>query len=274
MSRERLDIIICRRGILDSRERARAAVMCGEIFVDGHRIVKPGTPVDENCAIEHRGQKLAYCSRGGLKLEKALDSFGVSPEGRICLDCGASTGGFTDCLLQRGAAHVYAADVGYGQLAWRLRADTRVTVMDRTNVRHMTPDMLPRPVSLVTADVSFISLALILPAIRPLYGDDGGETICLIKPQFEAGRGKVGKKGVVRDADTHAQVLRSFADSAREAGFATRALTYSPVKGPNGNIEYLGLLAPGGAEDTPTAWDVEETVRTAHEALNAGGART
>jgi 23S rRNA (cytidine1920-2'-O)/16S rRNA (cytidine1409-2'-O)-methyltransferase len=246
--------------------------MSGEVFVDGRRADKPGAPVDENCGIEYRGGGRKYVSRGGLKLEKALDFFEVSPEGRVCLDCGASTGGFTDCLLRRGAARVYAVDVGYGQLAWSLRTDPRVTVMERTNIRYVTADMLPEPVELAVLDVSFISLALVLPVIRALT-PDGAQAVCLIKPQFEAGRGKVGKKGVVRDIQTHIEVLRGFGRNAESAGFAFFGLTFSPVKGPEGNIEYLGLLTAGGkAAEKP---DITAVAEQAHRALDRpDGARS
>ncbi|MDR1299209.1 MAG: TlyA family RNA methyltransferase [Oscillospiraceae bacterium] len=264
MSRVRLDILLTQRGIFDSRERARAAIMSGEVFVDGHRAEKPGTAVDEGLPVEYRGGR-KYVSRGGLKLEKALDFFGIAPQGRVCLDCGASTGGFTDCLLQRGAARVYAVDVGYGQLAWRLRNDGRVAVIERTNIRYVTSDIIPEQIDIAVADVSFISLALVLPAVRPLVAE-GGEAVCLIKPQFEAGRDKVGKRGVVRDAQTHIEVLRGFASGAHSAGFALRGLTFSPIKGPEGNIEYLGLLSAGGAEDADC--DISATVRLAHDELD------
>jgi 23S rRNA (cytidine1920-2'-O)/16S rRNA (cytidine1409-2'-O)-methyltransferase len=263
-----LDVLLGRRGILDSRERARAAIMSGEVFVDGRRVDKPGAPVDESCGIEYRGGGGRYVSRGGLKLEKALDFFSVSPEGRVCLDCGASTGGFTDCLLRRGAARVYAVDVGYGQLAWSLRIDPRVTVMERTNIRYVTADALPEPVELAVIDVSFISLALVLPVIRSLT-PDGAQAVCLIKPQFEAGRGKVGKKGVVRDMETHLEVLRGFARNAQLAGFAFCGLTFSPVKGPEGNIEYLGLLSAGGAPAADP--DIASVAEQAHRELGRPG---
>ncbi|MDR1589402.1 MAG: TlyA family RNA methyltransferase [Oscillospiraceae bacterium] len=269
MSRVRLDVLLGRRGILESRERARAAIMSGEVFVDGRRADKPGAPVDESCGIEYRGGTRKYVSRGGLKLEKALDFFAVSPDGLVCLDCGASTGGFTDCLLRRGAARVYAVDVGYGQLAWSLRNDPRVTVMERTNIRYVTADIIPEPIELAVIDVSFISLALVLPVVRALT-PDGARTICLIKPQFEAGRGKVGKKGVVRDIGTHIEVLRGFARHAQSAGFVFRGLTFSPVKGPEGNIEYLGLLSAGGkaSGEADGAPDIAAVAERAHNALN------
>ncbi len=264
MSKKRLDVLLCDKGLFPSRERARAAVMSGDVYVDGQRELKPGTQVKPDAGIEVRGETLKYVSRGGLKLEKALDHFGVSPAGRICLDCGASTGGFTDCLLQRGAVKVYAADVGYGQLAWTIRNDARVVVLERTNVRYLTKEQVPEPISLTVIDVSFISLGLILPPVRALLGEDG-EVVCLVKPQFEAGRDKVGKKGVVREAQTHAEVLRAFTETAERLGFVVRALTFSPIKGPEGNIEFLGHLAVSGVSDVV---DIDRLVDDAHKVLN------
>lgn len=264
MSGERLDLLLVRRGLLDGRERARAAVMSGQVYVDGRRVDKPGTQVDGDCELEYRGGGKKYVSRGGEKLKKALVFFGVSPDGATCLDCGASTGGFTDCLLQGGARRVYAVDVGYGQLAWSLRTDPRVVVMERTNIRYVTREDVPEPVELAVIDVSFISLALVLPAVRGLLAD-GGRVVCLIKPQFEAGRGKVGKKGVVRDLETHVDVLRGFTDNAGRADFNVQGLTFSPLKGPEGNIEYLGLLSDGGAGEAP---DIRGVAMEAHLALD------
>ena len=260
MKGTRLDARAYELGLFESRERAKAAVMSGVVYVDGQRELKPGTPVQNDSSIEVRGSTLPYVSRGGLKLEKALDVFGVSPEGKTCIDCGASTGGFTDVLLQRGAVRVYAVDVGYGQLAWSLRNDPRVVVMERTNVRRLTPDQIPDKLALGVIDVSFISLRLVLPAVRPLLTADG-EVICLVKPQFEAGRDKVGKKGVVRDASTHTDVLNTFITDAESAGFHVKSLTFSPVRGPEGNIEFLAHLSQ---EDTAAVIDVEATVRAAH----------
>ena len=205
-----------------------------------------------------------YVSRGGLKLEKALDFFGVSPDGKICIDCGASTGGFTDCLLQHGAARVYAVDVGYGQLAWSLRSDPRVVTMERTNVRYLTPEQVPERMRLAVIDVSFISLGLVLPAVRTLLTEDG-EVVCLIKPQFEAGRDKVGKKGVVREEATHRDILFKFMENAEKAGFRVKSLTFSPIKGPEGNIEFLGYLCAGGAG---SELDPARVVLEAHETLD------
>ena len=204
-----------------------------------------------------------YVSRGGQKLEKALTHFAVSPEGRICIDCGASTGGFTDCLLKSGAKLVYAIDVGYGQLAWTLRNDPRVITMERTNIRYVTSDMLEIKPEFAVIDVSFISLALVLPVIRELLTNES-EVICLIKPQFEAGRGKVGKKGVVRDPATHKEVLGAFIENADKSGFVIKGLTYSPVKGPKGNIEYLAYLLTQGES---SRIDIDTVVKESHSLL-------
>jgi 23S rRNA (cytidine1920-2'-O)/16S rRNA (cytidine1409-2'-O)-methyltransferase len=270
MSRKRLDVLLCEKNLVDSREKARAAIMSGAVYVNGNRALKPGTMVPEDGALEMRGEPIKYVSRGGLKLEKALDFFGVSPEGKICVDCGASTGGFTDCLLQRGAARVYAVDVGYGQFAWSLRNDPRVVTLERTNARYLTEAQIPEKIGLAVADVSFISLGLIFPALSPLL-DDGGEIVCLIKPQFEAGREKVGRRGVVRDEETHAEVLCKFMEDAEKAGLAVKNMTFSPIKGPEGNIEFFGYLS--AIKDKPEAdpapaHDVRRLVREAHLALD------
>lgn len=241
MSKQRLDIYLFENGMAESRERAKATIMSGVVFVNGQRADKPGMTIDTESKVEVKGHTLKYVSRGGLKLEKALKFFGVSPEGKICIDCGASTGGFTDCLLQGGAKKVYSIDVGYGQLAWSLRNDERVVSMERTNIRYVTREQVPDPIDLAVIDVSFISLKLVLPVIRELL-DEHGEMLCLIKPQFEAGRDKVGKKGVVRELSTHIEVLENFLENAKNAGFYVENITYSPIKGPEGNIEYLGHL--------------------------------
>ena len=209
MKKERLDVLLTQLGLCDSRERAKAEIMSGTVFVDGQRADKPGTAYPPDAQIEMRGSSIGFVSRGGLKLEKALQVFPVMPEGKVCMDCGASTGGFTDCLLKRGAVRVYAVDVGYGQLAWSLRTDPRVVNMERTNARYLQPEDIPEPIDLAVIDVSFISLNLILPAIQQLLKPDG-EIICLIKPQFEAGKDRVGKKGVVRDREVHLDVLITF----------------------------------------------------------------
>ncbi len=249
MKKVRLDQLITEHGLAPSRERAKAVIMAGEVFVDGQRVDKPGTPVDPEKQIEVRGASLPYVSRGGLKLEKALRVFSVDPSGKTCLDCGASTGGFTDVLLKNGARRVYAVDVGYGQLAWSLRSDERVVNMERTNARYLTRNDIPEEIDLAVMDLAFISVRLVIPAAAALLRADG-EIICLIKPQFEAGRENVGKKGVVRDEHVHLQVLRDFIDFVPSAGLTLMNLDYSPIKGPEGNIEYLALLKKGAYQTT------------------------
>ena len=246
MNKTRLDVLLVERGIAESRERAKALIMSGNVFVAGSRAEKPGTQVGADVTVEARSAP-EFVSRGGRKLDKALKFFGVSPEGRVCIDCGASTGGFTDCLLKNGAKLVYAVDVGYGQLAWSVRSDPRVVAMERTNVRHVTADMFGARPELAAIDVSFISLRLVLPVVRGLLAG-GGEALCLIKPQFEAGRGLVGKKGVVRDPGTHKSVLDAFVRDSLQSGFHPNGLTHSPVRGPEGNIEFLGWLRTEGAD--------------------------
>ena len=262
--KERLDVLLVQRGLCDSRSRAQALIMSGEVYVEGQKCDKAGTSVDVEANIEVRGNHCPYVSRGGLKLEKALRDFGVDPTDYVCSDSGASTGGFTDCLLQKGAKKVFAIDVGYGQLAWSIRTDPRVVCMERTNIRYVTPEQLGEPLDLSVVDVSFISLKIVLPAIKALLKPTG-QVLCLIKPQFEAGKDKVGKKGVVRDPAVHAEVLENFLALAKELEFTVRNLTFSPVKGPEGNIEFLGhlsMLPEGGI--TP---NVSELVAAAHEAL-------
>ena len=248
MKKERLDVLLVQRGLSSSRERAKADIMSGLVYVAGQRVDKAGTSVPEDSEIELRGSSLAFVSRGGLKLEKALDTFGVTPNGKICVDCGASTGGFTDCMLKRGAEKVYAIDVGYGQLAWSLRSDERVVVMERTNIRYVTHEQVPDDIQLAVIDVSFISLRIVLPDVKALLAPDG-EIVCLIKPQFEAGKEKVGKKGVVRDISVHKEVLRDFVTNAEALGFGVKGITFSPIKGPEGNIEYLGWLQQDGVSN-------------------------
>ena len=262
--KERLDVLLTQKGLCDSRSRAQALIMSGEVYVNGLKCDKAGTPVEVEAQIEIRGNACPYVSRGGLKLEKALRDFGVDPAGFVCSDSGASTGGFTDCLLQKGAKKVFAIDVGYGQLAWSIRTDERVVCMERTNIRYVKPEDLGEPLDLSVVDVSFISLRIVLPAIKSLLKPTG-QIVCLIKPQFEAGKDKVGKKGVVRDAAVHEEVLNSFLSLAAELGLTVRNLTFSPVKGPEGNIEFLGYLSmlPQGAM-TP---DVKAIVAAAHETL-------
>lgn len=263
MAKIRLDQVVFDQGLAESREKAKALIMAGSVYVNGEKQTKPGVSVAPDVTVEVRGAKLPYVSRGGLKLEKALDVFGIDPTGYVCVDCGASTGGFTDCLLQRGARHVYAVDVGYGQLAWSLRSDGRVTVMERTNARNLTPDMFPERMDMAVMDMSFISLRLVLPAVRTLLTEQG-QVVCLVKPQFEAGRDKVGKKGVVRDPEVHREVLEDFVASAGDLGFAVAGLDYSPVRGPEGNIEYLAWLKTGGES---AAVDCAAVVRSSHAEL-------
>jgi len=270
MDKERLDVLVHARGLAESRESAKAAIMSGNVYVGGNRADKPGHefPIDADIEVKTAP---AYVSRGGLKLEKALAEFSIDPDGVVCLDCGASTGGFTDCLLKRGAKLVYAVDVGYGQLAWKIRIDPRVRVMERTNIRHATAGMFDPKPGLAVIDVSFISLKLVLPVVKQILTPKGG-AVCLIKPQFEAGRDKVGKKGVVRDPETHRSVLMSFISNASSERFAVIGITHSPVKGPEGNIEFLSYLRKseeGGAGLYPDAHTIDpaEAVKKAHEEL-------
>jgi len=239
--KKRLDILMVERGLAPGRDRAKALVMEGVVYVGGQKSQKPGEEYGSEAEIEVRGKRMPYVSRGGLKLEKAVKVFGITARDMVCADIGASTGGFTDCLLKHGAKRVYAVDVGYGQLAWELRADERVVALERTNARYLTGKEIPEPLDMISIDVSFISLTLLIPVLSGLLGEDG-RMLCLIKPQFEAGRENVGKKGVVRDGAVHEQVIGKVADFAVSNGLATVGLDYSPVKGPNGNIEYLLYL--------------------------------
>ncbi len=260
----RLDVLLTEKGFQESRQRAQATIMSGLVYVNGQRVDKPGTAVDPEAEIEVRGSTLRYVSRGGLKLEKAMDVWPIELKGKICMDVGASTGGFTDCMLQNGAAKVYAVDVGYGQLAWSLRSDGRVVCLERTNARYLDRETIPEEPEFSSVDVSFISLKLILPAIAGVL-KDGGEAVCLVKPQFEAGREKVGKKGVVRDPAVHREVLEHFLEHARESGFTVLDLSWSPVRGPEGNIEYLGWLRK--AEWQEKAFDLTALVEASHKEL-------
>ena len=265
--KKRLDVLLTEQGYAENRTKAQAIIMSGIVYVDGQKADKPGTAYEETVSIEVRGGACPYVSRGGLKLEKALRDFGVKPEGFVCSDSGASTGGFTDCLLQQGARKVFAIDVGYGQLDWKIRSDPRVVVMEKTNIRYVTPEQMGEPLDLSVVDVSFISLKIVLPAIRALLKPTG-QVLCLIKPQFEAGREKVGKKGVVREKSTHVEVLQGFVELADSLGFHILGLTYSPVKGPEGNIEFLGHLS---LNDVPGICpDVVDVVEQAHAALDKG----
>lgn len=262
--KERLDVLLVSRGLAETRTKAQAIIMSGDVYVGGQKADKPGMSYEDTVEIEVRGQACPYVSRGGLKLEKALRDFGVDPTGYVCSDSGASTGGFTDCLLQQGAAKVFAIDVGYGQLAWKIRQDPRVVCMERTNIRYVQPEDLGEPLDLSVVDVSFISLKIVLPAIARLLKPTG-QVLCLIKPQFEAGKEKVGKKGVVRDPAVHQEVLEHFVALADELGFTIRNLTFSPVKGPEGNIEFLGHLSrEARVRNVP---DLAALVAEAHETL-------
>ncbi len=264
-NKKRLDVLLTEQGYADSRAKAQAIIMAGLVYVDGQKADKAGISYEDTVAIEVRGAVCPYVSRGGLKLEKALRDFGVKPDGFVCSDSGASTGGFTDCLLQQGAAKVFAIDVGYGQLDWKIRSDPRVVVMERTNIRYVTPEQIGEPLDLSVIDVSFISLKIVLPTIKTLLKPEKGQVLCLIKPQFEAGKEKVGKKGVVREASTHKEVLDDFVAQADQLGFTILGLTFSPVKGPEGNIEFLGHLTLAEAEGIRP--DTAAVVAQAHETL-------
>ena len=262
--KDRLDILLVKRGLAESREKAKAVIMSGIVYVDGQKEDKAGQTFADTANIEVRGSTLKYVSRGGLKLEKAMECFDVSVKDKVCMDIGASSGGFTDCMLQNGAKKVYAVDVGHGQLAWKLRNDTRVVVMEKTNIRYVKPEDIGESIDFASIDVSFISLSKVLPAAYNLLGERG-EIVALIKPQFEAGREKVGKKGVVREKATHIEVIQNCFAYAKENGFFVRELEFSPVKGPEGNIEYLYHLVKSGDVDSDI--DIEAVVNTAHEKL-------
>ena len=262
--KKRLDVLLNEQGYAENRTKAQAIIMSGIVYVDGQKADKPGTSYEESVQIEVRGTACPYVSRGGLKLEKALRDFGVRPVGYVCSDSGASTGGFTDCLLQQGASKVFAIDVAYGQLDWKIRSDPRVVVMEKTNIRYVTPEQLGEPLDLSVVDVSFISLKSVLPAIKTLLKPEG-QVLCLIKPQFEAGKDKVGKKGVVRDPAVHEEVLQNFISLAKSLDFTIRNLTFSPVKGPEGNIEFLAHLSMQPGEDSYLA--PGDLVAQAHAAL-------
>ena len=263
-SKTRLDVLLVERGLVPTRQKAQAIIMAGSVFVMGQRVDKPGTAVLHDAPIEVHGHTLRYVSRGGLKLEKAMQTFPITLEEKICADVGASTGGFTDCMLQNGAKRVYAVDVGYGQLDWKLRSDERVVCLERTNARYLSTEQIPEPLDFSSIDVSFISLKLIFPALYPLLRE-GGEIACLIKPQFEAGREKVGKKGVVRDPAVHLEVLQRFLLHAKENNFTVLGMTYSPIRGPEGNIEYLGFLRKSSEPDA--VLDLPSLVEASHNEL-------
>lgn len=266
--KERLDVLLVKRALAPSREKAKAVIMEGSVYVNGQKEDKAGSMFEENVQVEVRGKTLKYVSRGGLKLEKAVKQFGLSFADKICMDIGASTGGFTDCMLQNGAKKVYAVDVGYGQFAWTLRNDPRVVCMEKTNIRYVTPKDIDDVLDFASVDVSFISLTKVLEPAKELLADNG-EMVCLIKPQFEAGREKVGKKGVVRDKKVHLQVIERVTDFARQAGFHILDLEFSPVKGPEGNIEYLMYIRKDGSGLKEEAADCAAVVEAAHAALDS-----
>ena len=266
--KERLDVLLVNRNLAESREKAKAIIMSGIVYVDGQKEDKAGTMFEDTVSVEVRGHTLAYVSRGGLKLEKAMTHFGVTLNGKICMDVGASTGGFTDCMLQNGAVKVYSVDVGHGQLAWKLRNDERVVCMEKTNIRYVTPEDIPDRIQFASIDVSFISLTKVLGPVKELLTEDG-QIVCLLKPQFEAGREKVGKKGVVREKSTHLEVIESVIAFAKSIGFGILNLEFSPIKGPEGNIEYLLYLQnhPELADEKGVEIDPKTIVEEAHNTL-------
>lgn len=265
--KKRLDVLIFEKGLCESREKAKAVIMAGLVYVNNQKADKCGSTYEEDVNLEVRGPALKYVSRGGLKLEKALEVFPIELEGAVAMDIGASTGGFTDCMLQNGASKVYSIDVGYGQLAWKLRQDARVVNMERTNFRKVTPDMIEDKIDFFSVDVSFISLKLILPVVRPLL-KDAGQGVCLIKPQFEAGREKVGKKGVVRDKAVHTEVIEVIRAFALDSGFDVLGLDFSPVKGPEGNIEYLIHIKKSDNPESFAEITSRELSELSHSALD------
>ena len=265
--KERLDILLVNKGLAPSREKAKAMIMEGNVFVDNNREDKAGSTFDVNASIEVKGNTLKYVSRGGLKLEKAMTHFGITLEGKVCMDIGASTGGFTDCMLQNGAVKVYAVDVGYGQFAWKLRQDERVVCMEKTNIRYVTPEDIGEPVDFSSIDVSFISLTKVLGPVKEILSP-GGEVVALIKPQFEAGRDRIGKKGVIHDPKVHEDVLREIVEFAPSIGWQVQQLDYSPIKGPEGNIEFLGKITVRTHETEPVTPEIiHELVKKAHQEL-------
>ena len=269
--KERLDVLLVKRGFYQSRERAKASIMAGIVYVDGQKSDKAGNQVDENAEIFVKENLCPYVSRGGLKLEKSMRLWPIRLEDAVCMDIGASTGGFTDCMLQNGAVKVYSVDVGYGQLAWSLRNDPRVVNLERTNIRYITEEQVPELIDFISVDVSFISLTLVLPVAWKLL-KEGAEMVCLVKPQFEAGKDKVGKKGVVREPQIHREVIEKVVDCAQQLGFSVMGLDFSPIKGPEGNIEYLLFLQkPVGAEQAQLCLNegsVGQVVQNAHESLS------
>lgn len=265
--KERLDILLVEKGICESREKAKTNIMAGLIFVDGQRVDKAGEKVKVDADIVFKGEKLKYVSRGGLKLEKAMNTFGIDLTDKVCMDIGASTGGFTDCMLQNNASKVFAVDVGYGQFAWKLRTDERVVCMEKTNIRYVTPEDIGIALDFASIDVSFISLRTIMPAVKALLGDKG-EVVALIKPQFEAGRDKVGKKGVVRDKEVHLEVINTIINFLMENEFNVLGLSYSPIKGPEGNREYLVYFTKDkDKEGSFELSQIEDVVNESHSQL-------
>lgn len=265
--KKRLDVLLVEKGFFESREKAKAVIMSGCVYVNNQKADKAGSNYDENAAVEVRDNRMRYVSRGGYKLEKAMEVFPISLEGKVTMDIGASTGGFTDCMLQNGAKKVYAVDVGYGQLAWKLRNDERVVNLERTNMRYVTEEQVPEPVDFFSVDVAFISLELILPAARGVCADDA-QAVCLIKPQFEAGRENVGKNGVVRDQKVHQSVVQGIIDFCLQNGFSVCGLDYSPIKGPQGNIEYLLYIKRSDTPEDLLNTTASEVVTASHEALD------
>ena len=265
--KERLDVLLVNRGLAPSREKSKTMIMEGNVFVENQREDKAGATFDTEAEITVKGNTLKYVSRGGLKLEKAMTHFGITLEGKVCMDIGASTGGFTDCMLQNGAVKVYSVDVGYGQFAWKLRQDPRVVCMEKTNIRYVTPADIDDVLDFASVDVSFISLTKVLIPARELLRD-GGEMVCLIKPQFEAGREKVGKKGVVRDKAVHEEVVERIIEFASQNGFFVKNLEYSPIKGPEGNIEYLVYIRKDETGGVDAAVDIKAVVDAAHGELD------
>mgnify|MGYP000028973681 CR=1 FL=1 len=263
----RLDQYLVQHGLTQSRERAKALIMSGIVFVNEQKVDKAGEMIKEDAKVEVRGHDIGYVSRGGLKLEKAMKCFPLTPNGKVCMDIGASTGGFTDCMLQNGAVKVYSVDVGYGQFAWKLRQDPRVVCMEKTNIRYVTPADIDDVLDFASVDVSFISLTKVLIPARELLRD-GGEMVCLIKPQFEAGREKVGKKGVVRDKAVHEEVVERIIEFASQNGFFVKNLEYSPIKGPEGNIEYLVYIRKDETGGVDAAVDIKAVVDAAHGELD------
>ena len=268
--KQRLDVLLVEKGLAPSREKAKAIIMAGIVYVDGNKEDKAGTTFPENVVIEVKGKTLPYVSRGGLKLEKAMQKFPITLNGKVCMDVGSSTGGFTDCMLQNGAVKVYAIDVGHGQLAWKLRNDERVVCMEKTNIRYVVPEDIDEPAAFSSIDVSFISLTKVLLPVKNLLTEDG-QVVCLIKPQFEAGREKVGKKGVVRDRAVHEEVIRMVMDYAASIDFYPLALDFSPVKGPEGNIEYLLFLSKNKKDQEivdASSIDIKAVVTASHDTLD------